>query len=122
MTNMGGVTGVARYRCAVQTQVPVTLENVTSSQRPMFFFGSPSAVAWSALAVVGMRMYGNGRAQGLEGKTQAVPASGQATLTDGGIVLNLTINGKVSGASLRGGAQAVELEIPYRLIRNWGQD
>ena len=88
----------------------------------MFFFGSPSAVAWSALAVVGMRMYGNGRAQGLEGKTQAVPASGQATLTDGGIVLNLTINGKVSGASLRGGAQAVELEIPYRLIRNWGQD
>ena len=77
MTNMGGVTGVARYRCAVQTQVPVTLENVTSGQRPMFFFGSPSAMAWSALAVMGMRMYGNARAKSLEGHYMNCYMAGQ---------------------------------------------
>lgn len=122
MSSVGSAMGVARYRCTAQTQVPVTLENVSSSQRPMYFFGSPSAMAWSALAVVGMRMHGAAKANRLEGKTLTVPASGQATLTDNGIVLNLTISGKVSGVSLRGGAQALDLEIPYRVIRNWGHD
>lgn len=117
-----GALGAERYRCGVSTQVPVTLGNVTSTQRPMFMFGSGSAMAWSALAVLGMRLYGQAKAKSLEGKTLSVPAQGVATLLDGGIWLNLSVAGRVAGTTIRGGAQTLELEIPYRLIRTWGAD
>jgi hypothetical protein len=117
-------TSLARYRCAVETEVPVTLENVTSEQRPMFFVASQNAIAWSMLAVAGMALYGHARANNLEGKTLTVPAGGEATLTDDRIVLRVMIPSKVSGVSLRGDAstRSINLEIPYRAIQSWGKD
>lgn len=116
-------TPLARYRCAVETQVPVTLENVTSEQRPMFFIASQNAIAWSMLAVAGMALYGRTRANNLEGKALTVPASGEATLTDDRIVLRVMIPAKVAGITLRdASSRSVNLEIPYRAIQSWGND
>jgi hypothetical protein len=92
-------SSLGRYRCAVETQVPVTLENVTSEHRPMFFVVSQNAFAWSMLALAGMTLYGKAKAHNLEGKTLTVPASGDATLTDDRVVLHLMIPAKVSGIS-----------------------
>src|ERR1700737_4539405 len=113
-----------RYRCSVQAQTPVTLENVTSEQRRMFVFGSPSTIAWSMFAVAGMALYGQAHAQKLEGRTMTVPASGDATLTDDRVVLRLTIPAKVSGIQLRGAAasRSMSLEVPYRVIQSFGTD
>jgi hypothetical protein len=108
----------------VETQVPVKLENVTSEQRSMFFLASPNTIAWSMLAVAGMALHGQARANRLEGKTLTVPAGGDATLTDDRVVLRLMIPAKVSGISLRGDAssRSVNLEIPYRAIVGWGRE
>jgi hypothetical protein len=90
----------------------------------MFFVGSQNTVAWSMLAVAGMALHGQAKAHDLEGNTISVPASGDATLSDDRVVLQLMIPTKVSGVSLRGDAssRSVNLEIPYRAIQSWGKD
>jgi hypothetical protein len=115
---------LARYRCAVDMQVPVTLENVTSGQRSMFFLGSSNTIAWSMLAIAAMALHGQAQAHRLEGKTVQVPASGEATLADDRVVLRLVIAPTAAGVQLRADANArsVNLEFPYRVIRRFGQD
>ena len=66
-------SALARYRCAIETEVSVTLENVTIEQRPMFFLASGNTMAWSAFALAGMAI-GRQRVSSLEGKNVAVPA------------------------------------------------
>lgn len=116
---------VARYRCAVGTQVPVTLGNVTSQGRsPMIIAGSPSLAAWSLLGLAAARLYGGVRASHLEGQIISVPASGEAVLMDDSILLRLVVAPQVGRTVIRGGPgdRSVDLEIPYRLIRRWGTD
>ncbi len=116
---------VARYRCAVATQVPVTLGNVTS-QRPagLIIAGSPSLAAWSLLGVAAARLYGGVRARQLEGQTISVPATGDAMLTDDCVVLRLVVAPQTGRTTLKGGVsdRSVDLEIPYRLIGRWGSE
>jgi hypothetical protein len=76
------------------------------------------------LAFAGMSLFNQARANNLEGKTITVPASGEATLTDDRIALNVMIPAKVSGISIKGDAssRSMNLEIPYRAIRSWDKD
>jgi hypothetical protein len=116
---------VERYRCVVVAQVPVTLENVTST-RPggMFVIGSSSLAAWATLGAAAMTLFGRARAASLEGQTRIVPATGDAVLMNDRIILRMVVEAEVGGVRLRGDAAArtVNLEIPYRLIRQCGTD
>jgi hypothetical protein len=115
---------VVRYRCGVVTQLPVTLQNVTSQQRRIFVLGSPATVAWAMLGVAAMGMYGRAKASGLEGREVSVPASGEVVLTGDGIGLHVTAGSQAGGVQLRGDSatRSVDLEIPYRLVRRWGRE
>ena len=116
---------VVRYRCVVGTQLPVTLAHVTS-QHPgaLVIAGSPSLAAWSLLGLAAARLYGAARAKQLEGQTVAVPATGEAYLMDDRLLLRLALAPQASGVTLSGGPgdRAVDLEIPYRVIKGSGSD
>ena len=114
----------AQYRCGVQVQVPVTLENVANEQRSLFIVAAPSTAAWAAFAAVAMRLYGNAKASGLEGRTVAVPAEGEAILMDDRVVIRAVINARAGGVRLRGdmNSRTIDLEIPYRVVRSFGTD
>jgi len=114
------VPPVPRYRCAVATQVPVTLGNVSSDSPGVIVFGGP----WALLGVAAGRAYGRARAARLEGETVMAPASGEAVLTDDGVQLRLVVAPKVGRTTIRGGPsdRSAELHIPYRLIWRCGSD
>lgn len=113
-----------RYRCDVAMHVPVTLENVANQQRSMVIVGTPSTAAWAAFAALGMRLYGNAKARGLEGKTVSVPAQGEAMLMDDRVVIRAVVDQSAAGVALRGdpAGGAVDLEIPFRIVRSCGTD
>jgi hypothetical protein len=114
---------VVRYRCNVQTYLPFTLENVTSGQRRLVVLGSPSVVAWSMVGVAAMAMHGRAKARRLQGREVSIPASGEVTLTGDGLGLHVMTGSQAGGVQLRaGGSSWVDLQIPYRLVRRWGQE
>jgi len=114
-----------RYRCGIDAQLPVTLENVTSSARGRtFIIGSTSLVAWAALGSAAMTVWGRARAAGLQGQIRMVPTSGEAALMDDRIILRVVVPVEVAGVRLRGDAnsRSVNMEIPYRLVKQCGTD
>lgn len=113
-----------RYRCGVTLQVPVTLGNVANQQRSIFMFGTPSTAAWAAFAAVAMRLYGDAKARGLEGKTITVAAQGEAILMDDRVEIRAVIDQRSGGLTLRNDAaqRTVDLEIPFRIVRSCGAD
>lgn len=113
-----------RYRCPVQTQLPYVLQNVTSQQHRFLMFGSPSFVAWSMVGIAAMSMYGKAKAAGMEGRVVSVPAPGEIVLTDDSLALHVVARPSAGRVRLRSdpGTHTVDLEIPYRLVRQWGRD
>jgi hypothetical protein len=111
-----------RYRCPVQSHLPVTLENVTSQRPRMFVFGSSSMVAWAAVGIAAASMYGRTRAGAMEGRTVSVPADGEVIVMDDRIVLHLVAGTQAAGVSLRAdlAARTFDLEIAFGLIRRFG--
>ncbi|MDQ6874917.1 MAG: hypothetical protein M3042_07645 [Actinomycetota bacterium] len=115
---------VMRYRCHVETQLPYILHNVTSSQRRLMVLGSPSTVAWSMVGIAAMSMYGRAKAGSLEGREVSVPAYGQIVLTNDSLALHVVARPSAGRVTVRvdPGSDAVDLEIPYRMVRGWGRD
>jgi hypothetical protein len=114
------VPPVPRYRCAIATQVPVTLGNVASQSPGAIKFGS----VWELLGTAAVQAYGSAKAARLEGQTVWAPATGEAVLTDDGVQLHLVVAPKVGRTHIRGGPsdRSADLHIPYRLIGRCGSD